>query len=83
MNNKICYVCNKPIKECFEKAPRKILFHRSSDVRLYHVTSPIYVGNDMYRHARCEPGSTRWMQSKVSRKSKLRAYFKLGGNNEV
>lgn len=30
----------------------------------------------LVRHTMCEPGSTRWMKSKVGKRSPLRKYFK-------
>lgn len=37
----------------------------------------VYVGQGKYRHERCCPGSARWLESPIGRKSKLRAFFLL------
>jgi hypothetical protein len=31
----------------------------------------IYIGNDMWRHKKCKPGSSRWLKSKVGRENSL------------
>jgi len=31
----------------------------------------IYIGNDMWRHRKCKPGSNRWLKSKVGQEKPL------------
>ena len=40
--------------------------------------TPKYIGQDKYRHIRCDPGSQRWLDSEVGKKSELREFFLLG-----
>lgn len=37
---------------------------------------PQYIGQDMYRHKRCEPGSARWFNSARAKVSELAPYFR-------
>ncbi len=34
----------------------------------------IYIGNGMWRHAKCKPGSSRWLRSRVGQESHLYSY---------
>jgi hypothetical protein len=31
----------------------------------------IYIGNDMWRHKKCKPGSNRWLKSKIGQETSL------------
>lgn len=37
--------------------------------------TPIYIGQDKWRHHRCEPGSARWLASKQAEVSEVTKYF--------
>jgi hypothetical protein len=39
---------------------------------------PVYIGQELYRHKRCEPGSARWMQSARAEISDVTEYFVEG-----
>ena len=66
MSNHACYVCEHEVVPVVE------IVHG-----LKHTVSPVYVGQDRWRHARCEPGGARWMKSKIGKRSELRKYFLL------
>lgn len=42
---------------------------------------PVYIGQEKYRHIRCAPGSTRWLEIQASKKpsqrSEMYEFFKL------
>jgi len=43
--------------------------------------NPVSVGNEVFRHRRCKPGTKKWMESEVGKKSPYRSFFekkKLG-----
>lgn len=31
----------------------------------------LYIGNDMWRHKKCKPGSNRWLKSKIGQENPL------------
>jgi len=78
-----CYVCGKEIE------PREVSpadygsAHLDTFITVIHghwyrrIDLPVYIGQDTYRHASCEPGSAKWMKSVVGKKSSIRKYFKL------
>lgn len=35
----------------------------------------VYIGNGIFRHEACSPGTARWLKSEVGKKSNLRKYF--------
>jgi hypothetical protein len=35
----------------------------------------IYIGNDMWRHKKCKPGSSRWLKSKVGQENSLISFL--------
>jgi hypothetical protein len=37
---------------------------------------PVDIGQDKYRHHRCEPGGARWMQSERAKVSDVTQYFR-------
>ncbi len=39
---------------------------------------PVYIGQDKYRHRRCEPGSVRWMNSQRAQESDVTNFFVEG-----
>jgi hypothetical protein len=70
-----CFVCGKEIKIVVSESK---LFKGCSKI-----ISPVYTGQDKYRHLRCVPGSDKWMHSKVGKKSKLRMYFKMAKRGKI
>lgn len=40
---------------------------------------PVYIGQELYRHIRCAPGSARWMRSDIGMLSEVREYFEVSG----
>ena len=75
-----CYVCGEAIKQRTENHPRKYVF-LPVDLKMRHITSPVYVGNDTFRHKSCEPGGARWMAIQAAKprrkRSELYPYFFL------
>jgi len=42
------------------------------------VSKAQYIGNDLYRHTGCYPGSIKWLKSDIGKKSPLYEIFKIG-----
>ena len=40
--------------------------------------NPVYIGGELHRHIRCEPGSARWMKSDRAQVSELTQFFQKG-----
>jgi hypothetical protein len=41
--------------------------------------NPVHIGEGIFRHKRCAPGSKKWMESEVGTKSPYREFFKKKG----
>ncbi len=80
-----CYVCNKEIvprevdveKYQPQMIVRLLANYRGKWVRRSDV--PVYIGNDLYRHESCAPGTAKWItiqKTKGRRRSKMLTYFR-------
>lgn len=69
-----CYVCKTEIKEKTEIGARELYFLPTEN-QFKHITSPVYIGKDIYRHRRCEPGGARWMEIQLSLPRRKRSEF--------
>ena len=43
--------------------------------KLIDKNKAIYIGQDKWRHIMCEPGSQKWINSEVSKNSKIKKYL--------
>lgn len=48
----------------------------------------VYIGlnkkdQPLYRHQRCAPGTVKWLNSKVGRKSEIKTFFEREGKDNV
>jgi hypothetical protein len=74
MTTLTCYVCGGELKEVTERYARSDYFLPTVQP-LKHITSPVYIGKDTYRHRRCEPGGARWMEIQGSLPRRKRSEF--------
>ncbi len=76
----ICYVCNRELEQLTDSY--REFYFLPAEKQLKHITSPISIGNDIYRHRRCEPGGSKWMQIQASlprrKRSEFYDYFLMG-----
>jgi len=38
--------------------------------------NPVHIGEGIFRHRRCAPGTKKWLESEVGQKSPYREFFK-------
>jgi hypothetical protein len=88
-----CYVCNNEIApkvvkpEKYDPRTLNTFLTVGRDGKWYRrIDLPLYIGQDMYRHTACEPGSARWFKAQDAmpkrKRSKLYDLFALAGTDE-